>query len=80
MDYAQAVSTERGRCFRWVYDDTGKPTNCPGAVIASGWLRIDRWYEVDACAEHSGQLRFRGSLNPPLPGPGGERPPRSPRG
>jgi hypothetical protein len=57
MDYAGACSTERGRCFRFVYDEHGKPENCPAPIIATGWIKLDRWYEVDACAEHSGQLR-----------------------
>ena len=63
MDFAQAVSVHRGRCFRWVYDDHGRPTTCPQAVIASGWLKVgERWHEIDACGEHSGELRFRGRL------------------
>ncbi len=57
MDYAGAVSTERGRCFRFIYDEHGKPENCPQPLTATGWIKVDRWYEVDACAEHSTQLR-----------------------
>lgn len=36
MDYAQAVSVERGRCFRYADDGEGKPTKCPEPVIATG--------------------------------------------
>jgi len=43
-----------------VYDEFGKPTNCPGPLTATGWIKLDRWYEVDACAEHTGQLRRSG--------------------
>ena len=57
VDYAGAVSTQRGRCHRLVYDADGKPAHCPEPIIATGWTRLDRWYEVDACAEHAGQLR-----------------------
>jgi hypothetical protein len=59
MDYAGAVSTERGRCFRFVCDQHGKPENCPAPIVAVGMLKVDRWYEVDACAEHAVQLRSR---------------------
>jgi hypothetical protein len=57
MDYAGAVSTQRGRCFRFVYDKQGKPANCPQPIEVVGWTKLDRWYEVDACVEHSAQLR-----------------------
>jgi hypothetical protein len=59
-DYARAVTVDRGRCFRMVHDGKGKPDHCSEAVIASGWLKVgDRWYQVDACGQHSGQLRRR---------------------
>jgi hypothetical protein len=57
MDYAGAVSTDRGRYFRFITDPDGKPESCPETVTVTGWLKVDRWYEVDACAEHAGQLR-----------------------
>jgi hypothetical protein len=57
VDYAQAVSVERGRCFKWVYDVQGKPKRCPEPLTVTGWVKIDRRHEVDACAEHSIQRR-----------------------
>lgn len=67
MDYGGSVSTDRGRCFRWIYDDQGKPDNCPQSVVASGLLQVgDRWYGVDSCGEHSGQLRKRGRVAAPV--------------
>ena len=66
-DFARAVSVESGRCFRWVYDSFGRATTCPEAVIASGWLQVGkRWHRVDACSEHSGELRRRGPLAAPV--------------
>jgi len=59
VDYAGACSTERGRCFRFVYDEHGKPENCPEPIVAVGWARLDRWYEVDACTEHAAQVQSR---------------------
>ena len=56
-DYARAASVERGRCFRFVYDEHGNPAHCPEPIVAKGWTKLDRWYEVDACAEHAAQLR-----------------------
>jgi hypothetical protein len=53
VDYAGACSAQRGRCFRFVYDDQGKPANCPEPIATRGWLKIDRWYEVDSCDEHA---------------------------
>ena len=65
-DFARAVSVERGRCARWVYDSFGRAANCPEPVIASGWLQVgQRWHHVDACAAHSGELRRRGPLATP---------------
>jgi hypothetical protein len=64
MDFARAVSIERGWCFRWVYDDNGEPATCPEPVLSSGWLKVgERRHEVDACGRHSGELRFRGPLS-----------------
>lgn len=61
MDYAGAVSVDRGRCYRFVYDEHGKPAHCPEPLIASGWLQVGpKWYQVDSCGEHSAQLRRRG--------------------
>jgi hypothetical protein len=61
MDYAGAVSVDRGRCYRFVYDEHGKPTGCPETPIATGWLQVGaKWHEVDSCGEHSAQLRHRG--------------------
>ena len=58
MDYAGACSAQRdGRCFRFVYDEFGKPDRCPQPLAVTGWVKIGRWYEVDACAEHAAQLR-----------------------
>ena len=62
MDYAGACSTDRGRCFRFIYDEHGKPENCPEPLTATGWLQIEpKWHQVDSCAEHAGQLRRVGS-------------------
>lgn len=57
-DYARAWSSERGRCHRFVYDEHGKPDNCPEPNATSGWCRDGqgRWYVVDACARHASQL------------------------
>jgi hypothetical protein len=58
MDYAGAVITERGRCFRFVCNEHGKPDLCREPLAATGWLKIGpRWCQVDAWAEHSIQLR-----------------------
>ncbi len=57
MDYAGAVSTERVRCFRFIYDADRKPDNCPQSLVATGWLQIGpKWHPVDGCGEHSAQL------------------------
>jgi hypothetical protein len=57
VDYAGACSAQRdGRCFRFIYDEHGKPTRCPDPLAVTGWVKIDRWHEVDACAEHAAQL------------------------
>ena len=62
-DYAGAWSSERGRCFRFVYtsDEHGRPTNCPGRPVKVGWTQDHRvrWYVVDACEEHASQLQGR---------------------
>jgi hypothetical protein len=64
-DYAEAVSTERGRCFRLIRDDYGRATQCPEQIIATGWRQIgDEWHLVDSCGHHSAQLRKRGPLRP----------------
>ena len=53
MDYAGACSSQRDdRCFRLVYDEHGKPERCTQPLTVTGWVKIDRWYEVDACGEH----------------------------
>ena len=58
MDYAGAVSTQRGRCFRFVYDEQGKPAHCAEPITTIGWTKIGpKWHQVDSCAEHAG-LRF----------------------
>jgi hypothetical protein len=36
MDYANAVSTDRG-CFPLTYEADGRPTECPQAPTTSGW-------------------------------------------
>ena len=60
MDYAGACSTERGRCFRFVYDEFGKPARRIQPLAVVGWTQIGpRWHQVDACAEHAAQLRLR---------------------
>jgi hypothetical protein len=66
MDYAGAVAVDRGRCFRFIYDEHGKPTKCPEPPIATGWLQVGpKWHQVDSCDEHSAQLRRRGPYRPP---------------
>jgi hypothetical protein len=61
-DYARTVSVERGRCFKWVYDESDNPSNCLERVIRCGWLQVGQeWHLVDACSSHSGQLRSRRS-------------------
>jgi hypothetical protein len=65
-DYAQTVSVLSGRCSKWVDDGAGEPTNCPEPVVASGGREVgERWHRVDACGQHSGQLRKRGPLTSP---------------
>lgn len=60
MDYAGALSVDRGRCHRFTYDEHGKPDNCPERPIATGWLEIGpKWYQVHSCSEHSGELKHR---------------------
>jgi len=66
MDYAGAVSTQRGRCHRYIYDDQGKPANCPKPPVATGWTQIGpKWHQVDACTEHANQLRKLGPYRAP---------------
>jgi hypothetical protein len=49
MDYAGAVSTDRGRCFRHIYDPYDEPDRCNGPVIPTGWLEVGgAWYFVDS--------------------------------
>jgi hypothetical protein len=40
---------------------TAAPPNCPEPPVSSGWRRDHqgRWYPVDACAGHAGQLLRR---------------------
>lgn len=68
QDYAGAVSAERGRCFRFVYDEHGKPERCPEPMTRTGWLYLVhpwKWYPVDSCERHVGQLEKR--PRPPRP-------------
>jgi hypothetical protein len=61
VDYVGAVSTQRGRCFRFVYDEHDKPDNCPQPITDVGWIKIGaRLHQVDSCAEHAAQLRQGG--------------------
>jgi hypothetical protein len=63
VDYAGACSAQRdGRCFRFVYDEHGKPERCSGPLTVTGMVKIGRWFEVDACAEHAAQLTKAGRL------------------
>jgi hypothetical protein len=49
--FANAFSPDGGRCFRWVYRDSGtQPMRCPGEVGTRGW-----WL-VSACGEHAESL------------------------
>lgn len=71
QDYAAACHPEPGRCFRLVYDEQGKPTQCARRPIEAGMLKLgERWYQAEACFKHRGELRFRGPLvapgRPPL--------------
>jgi hypothetical protein len=62
QDYTGAVSTERGRCFRLVYDEFGKPSHCSQPVTRNGWLYLAyprKWYPVDSCQRHVNQLAAR---------------------
>ncbi len=59
QDYAGAWTADRGRCHRFVYtEDDGRPINCPGPPVRSGWRQDGqrRWYVVDACVWHSAEL------------------------
>ncbi len=42
-------------------DGDGHPENCPGDPVVTGWRQDGRgrWYPVDACARHAGELRLR---------------------
>ena len=65
--YGNAFSAQSVRCFRMIYEEvTTRPTHCPGEVQTRGWWRDngDRWWTVDACREHAGELSDR------RPGPG----------
>jgi hypothetical protein len=47
-------------------DGDGHPEDCPGMPVMTGW-RADgrgRWYAVDACSRHAGELPAK-----PRPGP-----------
>ncbi|MGO9659784.1 MAG: hypothetical protein ACLP7F_15695 [Acidimicrobiales bacterium] len=53
-------------CLNWgtssmapIIAGQGKPDRCSEPVVASGWLQVgvERWHQVDACSQHSGQLR-----------------------
>lgn len=60
-NYAEAFTIQRASCFGLVDDGQGKPTGCPKAVIASGWVLVDsRWHELGAGGKHSADARFRG--------------------
>jgi hypothetical protein len=39
-DYGGVVQLRPGGCYRRVYDDQGKLTDCPGMVIPSRWFRV----------------------------------------
>ena len=65
--YANAFSSEAGRCFRFVYEpSTSRPMHCPGAVVRRGWWQDNGgyWWAVDACSEHASHL------SPARPRPG----------
>jgi hypothetical protein len=55
------MAGQRSQAHRFVYDDDGHPTECPAPPVGSGWRRDGqgRWYAVDACAAHAGQLTRR---------------------
>ena len=56
MHFANAFSTDAGRCYRWVYETgTTRPMRCIGKVTARGWWQDNggAWWVVDACPEHA---------------------------
>jgi hypothetical protein len=56
IDYAGACSPQRdGRCFRFVYDEFGKPDRSPQPLTVTGMVKFGRWHEGDACTEHADQ-------------------------
>ncbi len=70
-DYAGAVSADRGRCFRFCYDEHGKPARCPEPITVTGWLYLSyhrTWFPVDRCERHVDQLEKR-----PRPPAGADR-------
>jgi hypothetical protein len=47
-----------GRCFRMVYEEHGKPDQCPHRPIEAGMLKLgERWYRAEACFKHRASTR-----------------------
>ncbi len=66
--YADAFTTTRGRCFRFVAEDPrrqGQPSPCLAPVTVRGTFRAPdgRHYRVDSCAGHAGPLQDRRPVN-----------------
>jgi len=57
---ARAQLQRDGRCFRFVYDEQGKPPHCLEPIVPTRSTKLDRLYQMDPCAEHSWQLQGRG--------------------
>lgn len=58
--YAEAFTSERGRCFRLVEDDgrRGQPTHCENPVVWRGTFKANdgKSYGVDSCDGHAHDL------------------------
>jgi hypothetical protein len=63
--YAEAFTTSRGRCFRFIAGDDprrqGQPSPCLALVAVRGTFRAPdgRHYRVDSCSGHAGRLQDR---------------------
>jgi hypothetical protein len=68
--YAEAFTTQRDRCFRFVAGEDsrrqGQPTPCLAHVAWRGTFRAPggRYYRLEACSGHAGPLQDRRPVNP----------------
>jgi hypothetical protein len=65
--YAEALSVQPGKCFRFIHNGAGHAQHCPEPVTRHGTFvdgKGKRW-EVDACNDHVEEAKSAGLRCPP---------------